>query len=360
MKFFKNWFGNLYEDPQFVFLGLFLLSVILILVFFGNLLVSLLISLILAYLLDSGVQFLKKNRVPGRTAFLIIYFSFLFSFVGIILFLTPVVSRQLTQAVQDFPSMVESLNTGLQKLPDRITAIDKEQFNQIFKEIKLGLQNELTQASGTIGKNIVYISLSSFRAIVLVTIYTILVPVLVFFMLKDKELLKRWFVGLLPKERNVATAVWKDVNKQIGNYIRGKMIEIVVVGTTSFIVFLLLGLKYSVLMATLVGLSVIIPYVGATVVTFPIAIVAFTQWGVSYDFMWLMIAYLIVQILDGYLLVPLLFSEVVNLHPIAVIVAILVFGGIWGFWGAFFAIPLATLVQAILIVWKQRKNVAPA
>ena len=67
--------------------------------------------------------------------------------------------------------------------------------------------------------------------------------------------------------------------------------------------------------------------------------------------MWLIAAYLVIQALDGNVLVPLLFSEVVNLHPVAIIVAILVFGGVWGFWGVFFAIPLATLVNAIVRAW---------
>ena len=65
----------------------------------------------------------------------------------------------------------------------------------------------------------------------------------------------------------------------------------------------------------------------------------------------MIIAYAIIQALDGNLLVPLLFSEVVNLHPVAIILAILVFGGLWGFWGIFFAIPLATLVKAVLNAW---------
>jgi len=58
-----------------------------------------------------------------------------------------------------------------------------------------------------------------------------------------------------------------------------------------------------------------------------------------------------VQALDGNILVPLLFSEVVNLHPVAIILSILIFGGLWGFWGVFFAIPLGTLVNALLIAW---------
>jgi putative permease len=111
-----------------------------------------------------------------------------------------------------------------------------------------------------------------------------------------------------------------------------------------------------VLLATLVGLSVIIPYIGATVVTIPVALVAYFQWGWSAQFAWLLIAYLVIQVLDGNVLVPLLFSEAVNLHPIAIIVAVLFFGGLWGFWGVFFAIPLATLVQAVIRAWPRARE----
>ncbi|SQI37043.1 Domain of uncharacterised function DUF20 [Leminorella richardii] len=63
------------------------------------------------------------------------------------------------------------------------------------------------------------------------------------------------------------------------------------------------------------------------------------------------IAYLVVQGLDSNLLVPLLFSEAVNLHPLVIILSVIIFGGLWGFWGVFFAIPLATLVKAVIHVW---------
>ena len=92
-------------------------------------------------------------------------------------------------------------------------------------------------------------------------------------------------------------------------------------------------------------------YSYATLVTFPVMLVAFFQWGNTDEFWYLMLAYASIQMLDGVVLVPLLFSEVVNLHPVAIMVAILFFGGIWGFWGVFFAIPLATLVKAVLCAW---------
>jgi putative permease len=113
------------------------------------------------------------------------------------------------------------------------------------------------------------------------------------------------------------------------------------------------------LLGVVVGLSVLVPYIGATVVTLPVAVIAYFQWGFTGDFGYIMLAYAVIQALDGNVLVPLLFSEVVNLHPIAIIVAVLVFGGLWGFWGVFFAIPLATLVQAVLSAWPRAPKPVP-
>jgi len=116
-------------------------------------------------------------------------------------------------------------------------------------------------------------------------------------------------------------------------------------------VFSVLGLNYALLLGLVVGLSVLIPYIGAFVVTVPVVAIAFFQWGWSNDLLYVVIAYAIIQLVDGNVLVPVLFSEAVNLHPVAIILAVLVFGGFWGFWGVFFAIPLATLFNAILNAW---------
>ena len=141
---------------------------------------------------------------------------------------------------------------------------------------------------------------------------------------------------------------------QLGNYVRGKFWEILVVTAACTPVFGVMGLKYAVLLAILIGLSVLVPYIGAAVVTVPVLLIAYAQWGWTNEFFYLMLAYGIVQGLDGVVLVPLLFSEVVNLHPIQIIVSILLFGGLWGFWGVFFAIPLATLVSATFKAWPRK------
>ncbi len=87
----------------------------------------------------------------------------------------------------------------------------------------------------------------------------------------------------------------------------------------------------------------------------PVGLIAFFQWGISPELTKTIIAYAIIQLIDGNILVPLLLSGVVNIHPVAIIVAVLVFGGLWGIWGLFFAIPLATLVHAVIKTWFMKK-----
>ena len=137
---------------------------------------------------------------------------------------------------------------------------------------------------------------------------------------------------------------------------RGKFWEILIIWGVSWITFYFLELKFAMLIGLLVGLSVIVPYIGVTVTTIPVGLMGFFQWGPGQELVYLLIAYGVIQLLDGNLLAPLLLSEVVNIHPVGIITAVLFFGGIWGFWGVFFAIPLATLVLAVLKAWPRRED----
>ena len=129
--------------------------------------------------------------------------------------------------------------------------------------------------------------------------YLVLVPLLVFFFLKDKNLILGWLRGFLPHDHSLAQQVWREVDRQMGNYVRGKFLEILVVWVATFVVFVAMGLQFAMLLALMVGLSVIVPYIGAVVVTVPVALVAFFQWGSGSEFLWLMGLYLFVQMLDG-------------------------------------------------------------
>lgn len=354
MQIVKNWFRQHLNDPQVVVLTLLLLVGLVVILVLGQILIPVLASVVIAYLLEGVVQIMQRRGLPRFPAVMLVYFAFLTLFVLILFGLAPLLSSQLTQAVEELPSMIGSVYEGLEQLPERYSFIDAERFTALFNEIRKGILDELKTKSGTFGRQLVTISLSSFRGLIVTFVYMILMPILVFFMLKDKERIQQWFKRFVPRERRLAAEVWHDVDRQIANYVRGKFWEVLIVGAATYATFTLLGLNYTILLAMVVGLSVIVPYVGATVVTFPVAMVAYTQWGFGGDFLWVLGAYAVIQALDGNVLVPLIFSEAVHLHPIAIITAVLVFGGIWGFWGAFFAIPLATLVQAILKTWPRQ------
>lgn len=348
-----DWFRRLFSNQQVVILALLLAAGLVIVVFFGDILGPVLAALVLAYLLEGVVRFVTRTGVPRLWAVVLVFTVFMLAMIAIIFGLAPLLSRQLTQLVQQVPVMFAQGQELLMELPARYpTLFTEQQVAQIIERIRAEV--------AAMGQAVLSQSVASVVGLITFMVYLILVPLLIFFFLKDKDLIIAWFRHYLPRERGLARRVWRDVDRQIGNYVRGKFWEILIVWFASYVAFAILDLQFAMLLSLLVGLSVIVPYVGATVVTLPILAVGLYQFGWGSDLAVLMIVYGIIQALDGNVLVPVLFSEVVNLHPIAIIVAILFFGGIWGFWGVFFAIPLATVVQAVLKAWPDEEHAGEA
>ena len=349
MQLLTDWFKRYFSDPQVVSLALFLVVGFAVVLTMGDMLAPVFASVVIAYLLEGLVSGMERKGVLRMAAVLIVFFLFMLFVILILFGLLPQLSRQVTDLVQQLPTMISAGQKVLMQLPERYPEIvSPAQIQEVMSIIRTEI--------AAFGQRVVSVSFSSVVGVITLAVYLILMPLLVFFFLKDKKLIIGWFTQFLPRHRIIAQQVWHDVDRQIGNYVRGKFWEIIIIWSASFVTFSYLGLDYAMLLGVLVGLSVIIPYVGAAVVTVPVLVIAWFQWGWSTDFAWLTAAYLVIQALDGNVLVPLLFSEVVNLHPVAIIVAILVFGGFWGFWGVFFAIPLATLVQAVLAAWPKKLN----
>ena len=347
MELLRDWFRRSFSDPQVVILGLFLVVGFAIVIWLGTWLAPMFASIVIAYLLEAVVARLQKLGMPRLPAVIVVFLLFITLLVFLFFGLVPLVSRQLTQLVQQFPAYITTGQELLRQLP--------EAYPQLISEAQIeDLIKQLGQDVAGLGQQVLGWSLASVGSVIGLVVYLVLVPVLVFFFLKDRDLMVGWIAARLPQERSLANRVWTEAEAQIANYVRGKVAEIFIVGVVTYVTFLFLDLQYAALLATMVGFSVLVPYIGAAVATLPIAIVAYFQFGWGWDFGQVMIAYAIIQALDGNLLVPLMFSEVVNLHPVAIILAILVFGGLWGFWGIFFAIPLATLVKAVINAWPRK------
>jgi len=336
-----------------VTLVVILLAIFLFVYFLSSLLMPVFVALSIAFLLDLPVNKLTLMGL-SRTAAVA---SVVSAFIGISLIaflgLMPVIWQQSSNLFQELPKMLMQGKVYLSTLPE--TYPDIIQASQIETFISL-INAKLLEW----GEIIIKGSLNSISNLVALMIYLILVPLMMFFFLKDKQSLLASVTNFLPKERRLAKQVGSEMNQQIMNYIRGKVVEILIVGIATTVAFIFLDLQYAVLLGVLVGLSVLVPYVGATIVTFPVMLVALFQFGVGSEFGYVMLAYGIIQALDGNLLVPILFSEAVNLHPVIIIVAVIFFGGLWGFWGVFFSIPFATLVKGVINAWPSSHEQQPS
>jgi putative permease len=349
VSLFSQWYKRKFSDPNAVTLLVILLCAFFFVYFFNNLLMPVFVAIAIAFLLDLPVHRLMHIGLSRTFAVSLVVVVFIgISLVGI-LGLMPVIWQQSSNLLKEVPYMVSQGQIYLLTLPEQYP--DLINAGQI--ETLISAVNDKLIEWGQVALRA---SLNSISDIVALMIYLILVPLMVFFFLKDKKELISNFTSFLPKERLMATQVGDEMYRQIMNYIRGKIIEIIIVGAASTIAFVALGLNYGVLLGVLVGLSVLVPYVGATIVTFPVLLVALFQFGTGSEFGYVMIAYGIIQAIDGNIIVPLLFSEAVNLHPVTIIVAVILFGGMWGFWGIFFAIPLATLVKAVLNAWPSNND----
>ncbi|NCI00262.1 AI-2E family transporter [Cronobacter malonaticus] len=346
LEMLTQWYRRRFSDPEAIALLAILVAGFCILFFLHGLLAPLLVAIVLAYLLEwptSRLQRIGCSRGLAATLVLVL-------FIGIVLVMAfvvvPVAWQQGIYLIRDIPGMLNKLSDFAATLPKRFPALMDA---GIIDAIAENMRTRII----TLGDSVVKYSLASLVGLLTLAIYLILVPLMVFFLVKDKEQLLNAVRRVLPRNRGLAGQVWMEMNQQITNYIRGKVLEMIVVGVATWIGFLIFGLNYSLLLAVLVGISVLIPYIGAFMVTIPVVCVALFQFGMGTEFWSCFAVYLIIQGLDGNVLVPVLFSEAVNLHPLVIILSVVIFGGLWGFWGIFFAIPLATLIKAVVHAWPE-------
>ena len=347
-KVLGNWIHRYLGDEEAVLLAVLMMAVLVAIIWFADVMGPLLAALVLAFLLQGIVARLERLRIPHILAVWITFLGFVGLLLSCAVLLFPILVQQSTNLLTELPAMIRHGQAAVLQLPERYPhLISQTQLEQLIQYV--------THEATGFAETALSFSLSRFADLVGLLVYLVLVPLMVFFMLKDSDELIEQLTGLLPRNRPVMNQVWQEMDVQMANYVRGKVIQILIVAVVSYIVFAWLGLRYGALLALVVGLSVLVPYIGATVATVPVLLVGYVQLGWGSDFLLLIAAYGIIQFLDGNVLVPLLFSDAVNLHPVAIILAVLLFGGLWGLWGVFFAIPLATLIKALHNAWPRNE-----
>lgn len=341
------WTRRTLSDPQIVILLLIVAAGVALLGLAGGVLSPILASIVIAWLFEGAVSFMDRrglSRSVSATVFTAVFVAML---ALALLVLTPLLLGQLAQLARQLPVMFNAVQSLLLTLPD--------EFPDLFDERQVAdFASSLNSDVARLGQDMVLYSVSQLPTLATLAIYLFILPLLVFFFIKDRDSIVGWLVGFLPDERPLANEVWNEIIVKMGGYVRGRIYEMVIVGTVCFIAFWVMDLNFSALLAVLSGASVLIPYFGAPLVAIPVALTAFAQFGLGPEFVWVVALYTLIQTIDGTILGTLLLAGTVNLHPIAVMVAVLVFGDLYGFWGVFFAVPLASVAQVVLDAWRRR------
>ena len=292
---------------------------------------------------------IQSYDVSANVALIITFSVFIITGAALLIWLVPLLYIQLQAFILDVPNLINNFLDFISGLPAKFPdLVSSEQISIFFQAV--------SEEVSAIAQNIVKSSISGIQSAITFLLYIILFPILVYFFLFDRKNIIEGFIKIIPGKREMLTNIWAEMDIQLSNYVRGKTIEIFIVGIAAAIIFASLGLKYSALLSVLVGLSVIIPYVGAFLVTIPIVVVGLLQFGLGTEFYLLIGLYLLLQALDGNLLVPIIFSETVKLHPVVIILAVFIFGSMFGFWGVFFSIPIATFIKAVWNAWPSSPN----
>ena len=338
---------KVFTNEETIVFSIAILLFFIVISFFGSVLTPFIISIIVAYLLVGLQKKIQSFNVNQNIALVITFSIFIITGAALLVWLVPLLYIQLQDFVLDVPNLFNNFLDFISGLPTKFPdLVSSDQIAIFFQAV--------SEEISVIAQNIVKSSISGIQSTITILLYIILFPILVFFYLFDRKNIIEGFLKIIPGKRQMLTDIWKEMDIQLSNYVRGKTIEIFIVGLAAAIIFSSLGLKYSALLSVLVGFSVIIPYVGAFLVTIPIVIIGLLQFGLDTQFYILISLYLLLQALDGNLLVPLIFSETVKLHPVVIILAVFVFGSMFGFWGVFFSIPIATFIKAVWNAWPSK------
>lgn len=343
--FLSKHYQRYFYEPQSILLLLLVLGGVLVVWLLGNLLLPFLLAVVIAYVLDGFVQYVARGHSGRKLSVVLVFLLFMALSALFALVVAPVALSQTSELLRELPNMLTKVLDYVTELPQRYPDIIREEQVGEFIDVVKTSTLSLLQSSA------LDISLASVSFLFVSIIYLVVVPFTVFFLLYDKHNIITWLQSFLPRNRTLLRQVWTDMDLQLANYLQGKFYEVMILGIASYVLFVFYDLNYASLMAVLFGLSVIIPYLGAVIVTIMAVAIAVFQWGfveTTYIFSALV---LILQLLDGYVLVPLLFSRAVNLHPVAVILSIVFFGGIWGVWGVVLSIPLGTFIKVLIDVW---------
>ncbi|MDC3415616.1 AI-2E family transporter [Aquibacillus salsiterrae] len=304
-----------------------------------KILMPFIISGIIAYLLHPIVEKLHRFHFPRWLAILTIYILF-FGGVGFGLYKAyPLMINQLNDLDKNLPQFIDMYRNTTHGLYEKTAFLPEavhKKMDDFFYDLEEFVGDFITN------------SVKQLTKIMDVVVVIAVIPVLVFYFLKDFKKIQSSLWKLTPKKyREEGKDLAIDIDKSLGNYIRGQLLVCLFVGLTSYGLLWLIGMKYPLLLGLTMGITNIIPYFGPLLGAIPALIIAFT---ISMKMVvFVILSVFIVQIIEGNLLSPFIVGKSIDIHPIIIIFALIVGGEIGGVVGMIVAVPVLSVIKVFII-----------
>ncbi|WIV11191.1 AI-2E family transporter [Proteiniborus sp. MB09-C3] len=301
-------------------------------------------SIVLSYLLNPLVNIIEKRGFKRSYSILLIYLFLLTLIILLIVSIVPKLSSEFENLVRLLPSYFNRIydyfnnisvkySKHLDKLPPEFQAI-KEVFFENLKNFQVLILNYL--------RNITNSAISIFSKMV----SFVIVPIMAYYFLKDKDYFKKKITLIIPKnQRNDVLKIGREVDKVLGRFIRGQLLVCTFVGISSSIALLIIGVDFAIIIGLVAGIADIIPYFGPIIGIFPAIVFALLKSPMKA--LWVIISFTVIQQLESNIIAPKIVGESVGVHPVIIMLALLIGGSYFGITGMLFAIP-ATIVLKIV------------
>lgn len=305
----------------------------------GKLLLPFLISAIIAYLLFPIIKKMDQLNIHRGIAILMLYILF-FGGLGYLFYLIyPAVIHQLRDLSENLPQLIAMYNDLISRIYESVSFLPHgahDKVDEIVRSVEETLDDTLSKLIG--------VFLHIFDLLIIISV----IPVLVFYFIKDQKKIKIFFMSLIPKKhRRKAIKMFHALDVSLGGYIRGQLLVSLFVGLTTYIIFYVIGLDYALLLACIMAVTNIIPYFGPIIGAIPAVIIAAATSGKLVLFV--IIGVIVIQVIEGNLLSPYIVGKSISIHPAAIIFAIICGSELFGIIGLIIAVPLLAFIKAVVI-----------
>jgi len=300
----------------------------------------------IAYLADPFADRIEARGFSRTVATIIVFVVLTLILGAIILVLVPLLIKQIQTLVQMLPNIEGWYNATLLPWLQSSLGIDVKSMN--LDLVTEGLSAEWKQTGGVISRVVQYATRSSMTLISTLGSMA-MIPVVAFYMLRDFDLLTSRIKALLPINVQPRVSAWAlESNDVLAAFMRGQLLVMFSLGVIYALGLSLVGLNYALLIGILAGLASIVPYLGFVVGIAAATTIAFFQFDGYMPLALVLAVFAIGQMIESFVLTPLLVGDRIGLHPVAVIFAILAGGQLFGFMGILLALPIAAVIMVLL------------